>query len=202
LSILARRGSGSACRSVFGGFAEWLQGESDESSYAVPLAPPHHWDLRVLTVIVSHRPKPISSLSGHRAAWSSPFFEARLGTLIDALATVREAILNRDFAGLTLAVECEAVSMHAVAMTSRLPEARWLSGLYYWDPATLRLIHAVQEWRRQNLPVCLTIDAGPNVHLICEQNAQSTVEDHLAPLLDELGAEVIVSPPGGGTRLV
>jgi diphosphomevalonate decarboxylase len=202
LSILARRGSGSACRSIYGGYVEWLQGEDDATSYAVPLAPADHWDLRVLTVILTRDPKTISSSAGHRAAWSSPFFRARLQGMTETLATVREAILHRDFAQLALTVEREAISMHAVAMTGRLPGAEWLSGLYYWEPATLALIHSVQKWRRQGVPMCLTIDAGPNVHLICERGALNAVEDRLAPLLDELGADVLVSPPGHGARLV
>jgi diphosphomevalonate decarboxylase len=202
LSILARRGSGSACRSIHGGYVEWLQGEDDATSYAVQLAPADHWDLRVITVIVTREPKAISSSAGHRAAWSSPFFGARLEGLNETLATVREAILVRDFAQLALTVEREAISMHAVAMTGRLPDAEWMSGLYYWEPATLALIHAVQGWRRQGIPVCLTIDAGPNVHLICERGALNAVEERLAPMLDELGAGVLVSPPGRGVRLV
>ena len=202
LSILARRGSGSACRSIDGGFVEWQPGDDDATSFAVPLAGPDHWDLRVLTVVVSRAQKPVSSAAGHRAAWSSPFFAARLEGVPATLAAVRRAILARDFGALALAVEREAVSMHAVAMTGRLPEAPWLSGLYYWTPATLRLIHAVQAWRRAGLPVCLTIDAGPNVHLLCEAADQPAVEEQLAPLLAELGATVIVSPPGAGARIV
>jgi diphosphomevalonate decarboxylase len=202
LSILARRGSGSACRSIYGGYVEWLQGEDDATSYAIPLAPADHWDLRVITVIVTREPKAIPSSAGHHAAWSSPFFGARLEGVPKTLAVVREAILQRDFAQLALTAEREAISMHAVAMTGRLPEAEWLSGLYYWEPATLALIHAVQAWRREGVPVFLTIDAGPNVHLICEYDVLGVVEDRLAPLVNELGASVLVSPPGREARLV
>jgi diphosphomevalonate decarboxylase len=202
LSILARHGSGSACRSIYGGYVEWLQGESDATSYALPLAAADHWDLRVITVIVTRKPKTISSSAGHRAAWSSPFFGARLERVGETLALVREAILARDFPQLALTVEREAISMHAVAMTGQLPGAEWLSGLYYWEPATLALIHAVQGWRRQGVPVFLTIDAGPNVHLICERPALDAIENRLAPLLDELGATALVSPPGREARLV
>jgi diphosphomevalonate decarboxylase len=201
LSILARHGSGSACRSIYGGYVEWLRGEDDATSYAVPLAPADHWDLRVITVIITREPKAISSSAGHRAAWSSPFFAARLQGVTETLGLVREAILNRDFAQLALTVEREAISMHAVAMTGRLPDAKWLSGLYYWEPGTVVLIHAVQEWRRQGVPVCLTIDAGPNVHLICERGTLDAVENRLAPLLDKLEASVLISPPGAEAHL-
>jgi diphosphomevalonate decarboxylase len=92
--------------------------------------------------------------------------------------------------------------MHAIAMTGRLPDADWLSGLYYWRPATMALIQAVQEWRQAGLAVCFTIDAGPNVHLICPAGTLPHLDDQLAPLLAELNATHIVSHPGEGAWVV
>ncbi|HEX7975537.1 MAG TPA: hypothetical protein VF498_14100, partial [Anaerolineales bacterium] len=118
------------------------------------------------------------------------------------LDTVRRAILERDFETLGLAVEREAVSMHAIAMTSRLPKRAWLSGVYYWQPATLALIQAVQHWRQRGLPVYFTIDAGPNVHLLCESSTLTELESQLKALLAQLGGEYFVSAPAQGARLV
>jgi len=202
LSILARKGSGSACRSIHGGYVEWVAGESDESSYAYQVAPTEHWDLRVVTVVQQAEPKEISSTAGHQAVWSSPLFRARLETVPATLDAVRAAVLARDFEALALTVEREAVSMHAIAMTGRLEGADWLSGLYYWQPETLRLIHAVQDWRKTGLAVSFTIDAGPNVHLICPVGTLPELMRQLYPVLAELGATTIVSPPGEGAWLV
>jgi diphosphomevalonate decarboxylase len=179
-----------------------VAGDSDETSYARRLASPDHWDLRVTSVIIHSGPKEISSSAGHRAAWTSPFFPARLEALPQTLSAVREALLARDFGALALTVEREAVSMHAVAMTGRLAGSDWLSGLYYWTPGTLRLIHAVQAWRKAGLGVCFTIDAGPNLHLLCQAGDQPELARELAPLLSELGATTIVSHPGRGAWLV
>jgi diphosphomevalonate decarboxylase len=202
LSILARRGSGSACRSIPSGFVEWRAGRDDDSSYAHQIAPPDYWDIRIITVMLDSRPKSISSSEGHRAAKTSPFYEARLNALPQTLEVVKQSLLDRDFCCFGRAVEREAVSMHTIAMTADLRKSDWLSGIYYWQPETLRLIQVVQEWRRSGLEVYLTIDAGANVHLICESENQSSVERALEQTLPDLGGSCLVSGPSGGAWVV
>ena len=202
LSTLARKGSGSACRSIPGGFVEWLAGTDDETSYARQIAPPAHWDLSVVTVILGEEAKEISSSEGHRLARTSPFYQARLDALPRTLAVVRQALLARDWQALGPAVEREAVSMHVVAMTSRLADRPWLSGIYYWQPGTLALIQAVQAWRRQGLEAYFTIDAGQNVHLLCRARDQAHLEGALERLLPGLGGRYLVSAPGRGAWVV
>jgi len=190
-SILARLGSGSACRSIPGGFVEWLAGTTSDTSYAHSLAPADHWDLRDLVVLVSQQAKPISSTAGHQSAPTSPFFRARLETLPARLAQVRRAIHERDFAALAEATEADAIAMHAVMMTSRPP-------IYYWQPETIRLIQATLRWRAAGLPVCFTIDAGPNVHLITLPEAQDRL---LESIREEIGpVAVLPNRPGGPAR--
>ncbi|MCE1255602.1 MAG: diphosphomevalonate decarboxylase [Anaerolineae bacterium] len=175
LSSLARLGSGSACRSIPDGFCEWLAGNDDNSSYAVQVAPPDHWDLRILTVVVSEKTKKLSSTDGHALAAASPFFEARLADLPDRLNKVRAAIVARDFKTFGQETEKEAVSFHTIAMTSPIQTADgWFSGAYYWLPESLEIMLAVQNWRAEGLPVYFTLDAGPTVHLIClEQDVET-----------------------------
>lgn len=173
LSALARLGSGSACRSIPGGFVEWHAGDTDGSSYAETLAPADHWDLRDLVAVVERSHKVVGSTDGHRAAPSSPFLAARLVDVQDRLPKLRRALLERDFAAFGPAVEAEALSLHAVALTSRPP-------LLYWTDRTVRLLHQVAAWRAEGLPVYFTLDAGPNVHLLCEG-------PHAAALADALG---------------
>ncbi|MFZ5915684.1 MAG: diphosphomevalonate decarboxylase [Chloroflexota bacterium] len=202
LSALARQGSGSACRSIPHGFVEWQAGDSDATSFARQIAPPEHWNLRITTVILDEKAKEVSSWAGHRAAPTSPFYQARLAGLPATLAAVRQGLLDRDIHAFGLAAEREAISMHAVCMTSRLVDRPWLGGIYYWQPGTMAVIQAVQAWRRGGLAVYFTIDAGQNVHLIAEGRTQPALEAALERLLAEIGGRYLVSGPGRGAWVV
>lgn len=193
LSILARFGSGSACRSIPGGFSEWTAGSSSEESLAEQIAPPEHWDLRDVIALVSRAKKPVGSTEGHSLAPSSPFFQARLASLADRLTKAKAALLEKDLATLGPLIEEDAISMHAVMMTSRPP-------IYYWLPSSIQLIHEVQNWRAEGLEVYFTLDAGPNVHLICQAADQAEVERRLRDIEEVL--EVIVSGPGPGAQVI
>jgi diphosphomevalonate decarboxylase len=193
LSALARLGSGSACRSIPPGFVEWMAGERHETSFARSVAPPEHWALCDCVAIVSTAHKKVGSIDGHRSAPSSPLYRARVQGAADGVATCREAILARDLSALGEVMEADALIMHSIAMTSRPP-------IYYWTPDTLRIMRAVVAWRAEGLPAYYTIDAGPNVHCLCE-------EPHVAQLTQRLGAlsgvqQVRVACPGAGARTI
>ncbi len=188
LSALARRGSGSACRSVPGGYTEWLMGQGNASSFAHSVAPPSHWDLCDVVAIVSREHKAVGSSSGHSLAVSSPLHAARLLIIPALLAACKRALLARDLEAMGALMEQDAVMMHAIMMTSRPP-------LYYWAPATLVIIHALQSWRADGLPVYFTIDAGPNVHLVCEADNAVEIRARAQALPGVL--DVLMSPPGG-----
>jgi diphosphomevalonate decarboxylase len=192
-SRLARRGSGSACRSVPGGFVEWQAGSNDESSYAYSLAPAEHWDLVDCVAVVSQEHKPTGSTQGHALAESSQLQAARVASAAGRLEACRKAILERDFASLAAVAELDCNLMHAVMMTSQPP-------LLYWQPATLAVMHAVQEWRAGGLPAFYTIDAGPNVHVICPAETAPEVAVRLRQI--EGVKEVLSAHPGGPARLV
>ncbi len=193
LSRLARRGSGSACRSVPGGFVEWYAGTDDASSYAVSIAPPEHWALVDLIAIVSTSHKAVGSAQGHALAPTSPLQAARLADAPRRLDLCRQAILQRDFEALAAIVELDSDMMHAVMMTSSPP-------LRYWQPATLAILQAVREARARGLAVCYTIDAGPNVHVLCPQTERETARTLLENL--EGVTRVLESAPGGPARLL
>ncbi len=197
LSILARKGSGSACRSIPGGFVEWVAGDDDASSYAFSLASADFWDLRVVTVAWPGMRKRLSSLQGHRAAPTSPFYAARLAAVGRTLTEVRTALLTRDFAALGRAAEREAASLHAIAMTSTAKAYPWLSGLLYAAPETLRLVQDVQSWREDGLQVYVTLDAGPSVHLLCLGDDEAAVRAAVVTAVSE-PHRVIISRPGRG----
>ncbi len=192
LSALARRGSGSASRSLFGGFVEWEQGSDDATSVAHPLFPPEHWPLLDVVAVVSRAHKAVSSAGGHTLATTSPLLEGRLAHVHNWLVEVREAIAQRDLTRLGPILELDALAMHGVMMTSS-------PSLLYWEPATVALLHAVRRWRRQEgLPVYFTIDAGPNVHLICEPESLGPLRERLAAMPEV--QEVLVSTPGPGPQ--
>jgi diphosphomevalonate decarboxylase len=193
LSALARRGSGSASRSLPGGYTEWLMGRGNASSFARSLAPPEHWALRDVVAVVSRAHKAVGSSRGHGLAVSSPLHAARVSAVPAMLAACKHTLLARDLAAMGPILEQDALMMHAVMMTSRPP-------LYYWTPDTLEIVQAVQRWRADGLAVYFTIDAGPNVHLICAAGDAAEVEARARALPGVL--DTLVSGPGGPARLV
>jgi diphosphomevalonate decarboxylase len=193
VSRLARLGSGSAARSIPAGFVEWCMGSADQDSYAVSIAPAEHWALADCVAIVSAGQKAIGSTEGHALAPSSPLQAARVLDTPRRLDLCRQAILNRDFEALAAVIEQDSDSMHAVMMTSQ-------PALFYWKPATLAVMEAVREWRASGLPVAYTIDAGPNVHVICSQPVSARVAELLkaVPGVDS----VLVANVGGPAHLL
>ncbi|MCA1553283.1 MAG: diphosphomevalonate decarboxylase, partial [Chloroflexi bacterium] len=175
LSRLARRGSGSAARSVPGGFVEWRASERDEDSFAQTIAPAEHWQLHDLVAIVGHGEKSVGSTEGHALAHSTPLNAARVAQVQRDLPVMRRAILEKDFHALGDLAERDTLMMHAVMMTSS-------PSLLYWTPETLAVMRAVREWRAAGLACYFSIDAGPNVHVITVPDAASETEIQLRAL--------------------
>ena len=192
LSALARRGSGSACRSIPAGFVEWRPGTKDADSYAISLAPPAHWDLVDCIAILKETHKMTGSSEGHRLAGSSPLQQARVASSRERLDRCRQAVLTRDFDALTSVIELDSNLMHAVMMTST-------PSLFYWEPASLEIMKAVPEWRRSGLPVCYTLDAGPNVHLLCPGTSVAEVRSRLEDISGIL--QVLTAAAGGEAHI-
>lgn len=193
LSRLARRGSGSASRSVPGGFVEWQAGSTDEDSFAVSIAGPQHWDLVDCIAVISEAHKQVGSSAGHRLAATSSLQAARLQDVDQRLAQARNAILGRDFDSLAAVMELDSNLMHAVMMTSQ-------PALFYWQPASMAVMQAVRTWRAAGLPVAYTLDAGPNVHVL----APAAQADEVASRLSEIEGviKVLKAGPGGPASLV
>ncbi|MBI3160407.1 MAG: diphosphomevalonate decarboxylase [Chloroflexi bacterium] len=192
LSILARTGSGSACRSIPAGFVEWRPGDSHETSFAESIALPAHWDLVDLVAVVSRTHKHTGSASGHRLAGTSPLQAARLEDAPRRLAACRAALLARDFEAFAAVVELDSHLMHAVMMTSS-------PALLYWQPATLAVMQAIAALRSGGLPACTTIDAGPNVHVLTLANHRQAVQSALESIPGV--QDILICPPGGPARL-
>ena len=191
LSQLARTGSGSACRSIPGGFVEWKVDSCDIDSAAESIAPPGYWDLVDCIAVVSQAQKPTGSTEGHSLAYTSPLQTARVNGAPERLDICRRAILEKDFETLANIVELDSNMMHAVMMTTRPP-------ILYWQPATLAVMHAVTAWRKNGLSACYTIDAGPNVHVLCPAASASDLNNLLRQIPGV--QQVYQAHPGGPAR--
>lgn len=193
LSNLASYGSGSACRSVPGGFVEWRIDPLTGESFTQSIAPADHWALVDCVVILSEQHKPVGSEVGMRTAGTSPFQEVRVLDADRRLKLCRDAILERDFSALAWVTELDSNMMHAVMMTSDPP-------LYYWHPQSLAIMIAVKAWQAEGLDVTFTLDAGPNVHVI-------TTKPHMGEVLGRLRQfdaviDVLKGVPSGPARLL
>jgi len=197
LSILARRGSGSATRSCQGGFVEWQKGEKSDGSdcYAVQIAKSDHWpEFRMVTTIVSTMAKKVSSRIGmEQTVKTSPIYGAWLKTVREDLEKVKKGILERDFTLVGSIAESNCLKMHAIMITTK-------PALIYWIPPTLEIIHSVLAWREEGLECYFTIDAGSQVKVICLGKDASEIEKRLQIIKGV--KKTIVCKPGEGPRLI
>jgi diphosphomevalonate decarboxylase len=118
---------------------------------------------------------------------------ARVADASRRLEICRKAILERDFNGLASIVELDSDMMHSVMMTST-------PGLHYWKPASLEVMNCVRQWRAEGTPVCYTVDAGPNVHVICPESEAHSMEKRLQGIQGV--DKVLVAGAGGPARIV
>ena len=185
LSLLARRGSGSAARSIWGGFSEWRRGEREDGrdSYAQPLEASGLDDLKMLVTVLEPGPKPLSSRNGmNRTTETSPMYPAWQETVDLDLAGMRRAIASGDFMTIGRIAEANCLKMHATMLTSQ-------PFILYWQPTTVALMHRVASLRAEGFSCFFTIDAGPNVKVLCHAKE---VEAIARALKEEPGVKAII----------
>jgi diphosphomevalonate decarboxylase len=195
LSILARRGSGSAARSIFGGFVAMHAGtrEDGQDAHAEPVG--EAWDLRMVVAVVDGgQQKDVSSRDGmtHTAA-TSPLYAGWLATVPGDLVAARRAIATRDLEALGAVAEASAMAMHASAIAAR-------PSVIYWSGVTVEALRLVRELRSQGTGVWATVDAGPHVKALCASADAEWVSTNLAALPGV--TRTLVSPPGGPAELL
>ena len=195
LSMLARRGSGSAARSIFGGFVEMAAGTRDDGkdAFATPLLDASAWPLKVVVAITTREKKTISSRVGmDRTRETSPFYRDWIATVPGDLAIARDAVQTRDFEKLAHISEASCMAMHAVMLATR-------PALIYWNAATLDCIQRIRVLQTEGTGVFFTIDAGPQVKAVCLPDDAAGVAEALR---DVAGVEnVLVSGLGEGARI-
>ncbi|HEX7082117.1 MAG TPA: diphosphomevalonate decarboxylase [Gammaproteobacteria bacterium] len=196
LSLLARRGSGSAARSIFGGYVEMHAGRRPDGadSYAEPLLAAEEWPLEVVIAITARGEKAVGSGEGMaRSAGSSPYYESWVRGQPDDLDRARRAIAARDFEALAAVAEHNCLKMHAAAIAADPP-------LIYWNGVTVECIAAVRALRGAGVPVFFTIDAGPQLKAVCLPEARPRVEAALAEVPGVI--EVLRTGLGPGLEVV
>jgi diphosphomevalonate decarboxylase len=197
LSELARRGSGSAARSIFGGFVEMARGERADGSDAVarPLdAGAWDLDVRLVVAMTSAGAKAIGSTEAmERTARTSPYYAAWIASVADDLTEARAAIAARDLVRLGAVAERSALRMHASALAAD-------PGVLYWNPATVAAMVAVRAVRASGVPAYFTIDAGPHVKVLCAAADAPVVVDALSTTPGVL--RTVVASAGRGAHIV
>lgn len=193
LSRLARRGSGSASRSIYGGFAEWQKGTNDEDSYAVPVDDAN-WDLGMLFIVVEDAKKDVSSREGmRRTIETSPFYQGWLDTVNEDLEAMKQAISNQDIEEVGKIAERNAMKMHATNLGANPP-------FTYWSPDSVRAMAAVRNLREKGFTAYLTMDAGPNVKIVCKQSDMRDIKQELEKEFD--AHQLIEARPGPGMTIL
>ena len=196
LSALARHGSGSAARSIFGGFVEMAAGTLGDGSDACAqaLLPAGAWDVRLVVAITSDGPKAIASSEAMElTAKTSPYYAGWLQAVPQDLAAARAAVVAQDLAGLGCVAERSAMRMHACAMAADPP-------ILYWNAATLAAMETVRRLRAAGTQAFFTIDAGPHVKVLCAARDAALVEPALAATPGVV--RTLVLAPGPGAEVV
>jgi len=194
LSLLARQGSGSACRSLWGGFVEWRKGRATDGSdsHGTQLAPQDHWDVALVVAIFNPGKKKIGSRDGMiRTMETSPMYAAWVASAGRDLSEARQAIMDTDLDDLGVAMERSALKMHSTMMTSTPPIRYWMSGSVW-------AMDVVEGLRREGVSAWWTMDAGPNVKVLCNK----ADAEFVAQRLSVVAPEVAILGVGGPPRLV
>jgi diphosphomevalonate decarboxylase len=192
LSVLARLGSGSAARSIFGGFVEMARGERPDGNDAAahPLDAAAGWNVRLVVAITDSGEKALGSTAAmRRTAETSPYYEAWVRGVDADLAAARTAIAGRDLAALGAVAERSAMRMHASAMAAD-------PAILYWNPATIAAISRVRALRAEGASAFFTIDAGPHVKVLCDAREAETVAAALAETPGVLRTLIAAAGPG------
>ena len=193
LSRLARRGSGSASRSIYGGFAEWQKGTTDKDSIAVPVDDAN-WDIGMIFVIVDDKRKDVSSTEGMRlVVETSPYYDGWVNSAKEDLADIKVAIQEQDIIKTGEIAERSALKMHALNLSANPP-------FNYWSPESIIAMRNVSELREKGYPAYLTMDAGPNVKIIC----RASDLDAIHAILSETyrSDQLVKALPGPGIQIL
>ncbi|MEM0372615.1 MAG: hypothetical protein QXO69_02120, partial [archaeon] len=182
--------SGSAARSIKGGFVRWRSGNTRDESYAEQLYDENYWDLRDIITVVSPDKKKVSSREGMALSKENcPIYNDFVRGGFANTAEVVKGLADKDFRRVGEALELDSFMLHSAMMTTKPP-------LLYWSPATITIMKEVISWRDEGLLAYSTVDAGPNVHIITTAENAAEVEKRAKEIAGVNG--IISCGPGGG----
>ncbi|MFH1390966.1 MAG: diphosphomevalonate decarboxylase [Candidatus Diapherotrites archaeon] len=197
LSIIARQGSGSASRSIAGGFVEFEKGSQPDGSdsFAKQIAPQDHWEeLRMVVVVLTTKEKKVGSSEGmDKTTLSSELYHCWMETIDKDLKKVREAIIEKNFPMLGRTAEMNALKMHSTMITTE-------PHLIYWEPETISIMKEIMKLREEGTECYFTIDAGPQVKILCLENNVKKIENHFSKFKGV--KKLIVCKTGGEAKLI
>lgn len=182
MSVIARRGAGSATRSVTGGFSRWKAGFEDEESYSYQIASE---DLQ-MGIVVALIPAFKFTENAHKAVLTSPFFHSRLAFVHGALAEMENAIRKRNIEKIGILAERDSLILHGITMTS-------IDEMMLWRPETVKVILEVKKMRSEGLPAFFSIDTGATVYVNTKPKHVQEIEGRIK----DLGIETIRCGVGG-----
>ncbi len=186
ISVIARRGAGSATRSVTGAFSRWRAGFEDAESYAYQIAGEDFQMGIVIALIPAFK----YTENAHRAVLTSPFFHSRLAFVHGALSEMENAIKKRDIKRIGALAERDSLILHGITMTS-------VDEMLLWMPETVKVILEVRRMRTEGIPAYFSIDTGATVYVNTEPRHVKKVERRIK----DLGIETITCGVGGSSRL-
>jgi len=185
MSVIARRGAGSATRSVTGAFSRWKAGFEDEESYSYQIASE---DLQ-MGIVVALIPAYKSTENAHRAVLTSPFFHSRLAFVHGALAEMESAIRKGDIERVGALAERDSLILHGITMTS-------IDEMMLWRPETISVILEVRKMRSEDIPAYFSIDTGATVYVNTAPRHVTEVDERIKAL----GIETMRCKVGGSAR--
>ena len=192
LASLAGRASGSAARSLYGGFVE-LENRADDIVVRT-LREAEEWPLTVVIAITASGPKSVGSTRAMEISRrTSPFYSSWIEQQPRDLATARDAIQQRDFEKLAAVSEHNCLKMQSIMWASRPP-------VVYWNSATVACLQTIRELQAKGVGVFFTMDAGPQVKAVCLPESAAVVRTALAETTGVL--EMMESGLGDGARQV
>lgn len=194
LSRLARRGSGSACRSIYGGLVEWQHGKDDLTSFAIPIEENINWGLQMIAIIINNKSKLISSRNGMaRTVATSAYYDAWVKAANEDIIAMKNAIAEHDIDKIGIIAQNNALKMHATTMAAN-------PGFTYLQPQTLQAMAIIDKLHQQGLSCFYTMDAGPNVKVICKQSQTTILLKELHKYFND--QQLLVAKAGPGAHLI
>jgi diphosphomevalonate decarboxylase len=192
LSRIARRGSGSATRSLFGGLVEWHHGTDDATSFAEPIQERVDFGLEMTAIMLDTNIKKISSRSGMQSVVkTSPYYPAWIDVVQHDMVAMKQAIRAQDVTRIGQIAELNAMRMHALNLAAD-------PSFTYFNADTLRAMALIHDLRNQGINCYYTLDAGPNVKVIYHKNDRPKILKALQIEFRE--DQLVVAKPGPGIQ--